>query len=232
VFAWNLVEAVHTFHFIAEHLAWLTTPWGNLSLIVFGFVWLSLILFWGGDRPHEELSNQIQKQQDEAEMRTDDPHLEICFISDANVPPSTDRPFFELVNRGSSIAKNACIERISLQEHAIDFPNKSNIPPREHVNVYQNVESPGVHPPTGSITEALWMEFENCNNAKLHEFVVPIKVTYQDDVRNLFETRAELVLNPTAYRMAQQSRVFGRGIVDIRNQKAKKVASALRVQWA
>jgi hypothetical protein len=55
--AWHMVETIHTFQFIVENLKWLTTAWGNVTLILFGFAWLGLILFWQTNpSAHDHLS--------------------------------------------------------------------------------------------------------------------------------------------------------------------------------
>jgi hypothetical protein len=42
----ELFHIVHIFDFIAEHLSWLTTPMGNLFVIVFALTWLFAIALW------------------------------------------------------------------------------------------------------------------------------------------------------------------------------------------
>jgi hypothetical protein len=41
----GLVDALHMMHFTVEHLGWLATPLGNLFVILFGFIWLGLVLY-------------------------------------------------------------------------------------------------------------------------------------------------------------------------------------------
>jgi hypothetical protein len=53
--AWHMVETIHTFRFIVENLKWLTTAWGNVFLIIFGFAWLGLILFGKSKPPADEI---------------------------------------------------------------------------------------------------------------------------------------------------------------------------------
>jgi hypothetical protein len=41
-----LIETLHTFSYIRDHLSWLATPTGNIFLIAFGFVWLFALALW------------------------------------------------------------------------------------------------------------------------------------------------------------------------------------------
>lgn len=61
----ELFHIVHIFDFIAEHLHWLTTPLGNLFVIVFGLVWLFAVAFWPR-KSTSQISDKVASQTEDA----------------------------------------------------------------------------------------------------------------------------------------------------------------------
>ncbi len=49
------------------------------------------------------------------------------------------------------------------------------------------------------IFQIFYQEWDALHRPQLREFTVPIKVTYQDGARNLFEVRCELVFFPSEH---------------------------------
>jgi hypothetical protein len=78
-----MTETVHTLNFIAENLRWLTTPLGNLFVIVFGFAWLALILFYGAQSHPDESRNGRPGDPKFAEASAGGPHV---FIAAQSTP--------------------------------------------------------------------------------------------------------------------------------------------------
>jgi len=230
--AWNMIEAIHTLAFVADHLRWLTTLTGNVFLIVFGFIWLALILFWPSHKEPTHPAEAPKLSPLDATVKDYDPKLEVRFVDDRYVTMlKDDYAYFEFINRGRSEAKFACMEHFQIGGlgYRVKFLKTDYEIPPDHSSksIYLEIER-AENQPKLDIFDAFYREWEALNRPQLDELKIHIKVTYQDAVRNLFETRCELVFYPGAY----VRKTVGAKVIETRNHKFRKVAEAIpRINW-
>jgi len=168
-------------------------------------------------------------------VKNSDPKIEVQFADDRGATPSKDYAYFELINRGEqSEARLACIEDFHIGGHLVRFRKFAPpIPPFGHcANVYPfDINRPDGHLSDMDIFQVFYQEWDALHRMQLREFTVPIKVTYQDAARNLFEVRCELVFYPSEH-LKHPERPNGVKVIEIKNQKIRKVAAALSpVNW-
>lgn len=165
-------------------------------------------------------------------VKDHDPKLEIRFVDDRFVSISKDDyAYFEFINRGRSDAKFACMERFQIGGlgYGVKLTNSAYEIPPDHSSktIYLEVEKPENQEKL-DIFDAFYKEWEALKRPQLDSLKIQIKVTYQDAVRNLFETRCDLVFSPVAhFRKNSADKV-----IEIKNHKFRKVAAAIpRINW-
>jgi len=186
--------------------------------------------------PPKTLSPEPPKP--DTSIRDSDPQLEIK-VADLRgktmSEKSTEQACFDLINRGKkSPAKFACIEDFYVGGYYVAF---RNFPPEiRPLGNHDSIFPLYINKPDGKLCDQdiftlLFWAWEELKNPKLYEYVLPIKATYQDDARDLFETRCELVFYPHEHlnhRLGQKSVT----IIETRNQKIRRVAAAITpIDW-
>ena len=230
--AWTMIETVHTLNFIAEHLRWLTTPSGNLFVLVFAIIWFFIVLFWNG-KPQSEQRGGSELPKPNATPGDSDPRIEIEFRDDVTALPGMGllqgAMYFTPVNRGQNSANSVCISPIRLRHHWVWFP--------EHAASLSINRSEPIHAKVGGLDgkkgdssnlfDALFEEYKSYNDPKMHELPIELSATYQDDAKNLFETRCDLVFSPSGYTDRTTLGKAGSTVIQIRNHKYKKIADRI-----
>jgi hypothetical protein len=168
-----------------------------------------------------------------ATLTESDPNIYIEFQDNRgpNVSPET-QPRFMLVNRGTyRNAKTVCLERIRLKQHWIAFPHvASSVAPYTSADTYPRIEALD-HKPADpeDFFDLLWKEYTSRHIPNLHELTLDLVATYQDDQRNLFETKCQLVFDPSAHEktMHHSGQTGAIQVITLRNQKLRKIAVAI-----
>ena len=160
--------------------------------------------------------------------------MEIRFVDDRFVTLSKSPEmyaYFDLINRAQSVASFAHIESFYIRSH---FVRMRHVTPKIAPGICKNLRYEVIDGPDGrasklDIFDVFYEEWKALQNAEIHELPVSIKITYQDDFRNLFEVRCDLVFTPANFVRGRDS---SGPTLEIRNQKIRKVAAALSpVNW-
>jgi hypothetical protein len=189
------------------------------------------------DQLKKELE-QLRAQKPDLSVKDEDPKLEIK-IADLRGITMSDKPSeqacFDLINRGKrSEAKFVCIEDFYIGSYFVafrDFPR-----PIKPFGEHQSISPFYINKPDGKLSnDTIFSVFlyawSDLHNPQLYEFSVPIKVTYQDDARNLFEVRCDLVWYPSEHANVSLGKRTG-AVIEIKNHKVRKVAAAHPVNWS
>jgi len=174
----------------------------------------------------------------DASIKDSDPQLEIK-VADLRGKTMSEKPTeqacFDLINRGKKSPANfACIEDFNIGGYHVAFRNFP--PPIAPLGNHESVTPHYINKPDGrlctndifTIFSAAWSDLKN---PKLYEYVVQIKVTYQDDYRNLFEARCDLVFYPSENANRRLGQPAG-PVLETKNHKLRKVAPSLaRIDW-
>ncbi len=184
------------------------------------------------------LNQEILKAFDTT-LRDSDPQLEIKIADLRGKTGSSDpkeQACFDLINRGKhSPAKFACLEDFYIGGYYVAFRNF--LPPIKPFGNHDSITPHYINKPDGTLCDKdiftiLFWAWDDLKNPKLYEYTIPIKATYQDEARNLFEVRCDLVFYPfehTSHRMGQSSGT----IIETKNHKIRKVAAVLTpVNWS
>jgi hypothetical protein len=184
-------------------------------------------------------SKELEKQstdtptieQPDISVKDSDPKVYIEFHDDrGSVSSGMAETSLDLVNRGGRNAKWPCVEDIYLKEYVIYFSTTTGnlIVPGNGVvvepGIHDNSKQPGY---VQNMIQAFMREWFTYDDPNKYELSIPLSLTYQDDDKNLFETRCELVLYP-----GQEAKVKTHGVlpgikvVDTRNHQFRKVAIA------
>jgi len=171
--------------------------------------------------------------QHAATLTESDPNIYIEFQDNRgpNTSPET-QPRFMLVNRGTyGNANTVCLERIRLRQHWIAFPQiPYSVAPYTSADTYPHIESlDHKRADPEDFFDLLWKEYESRRIPNLHELALDLVATYQDDRRNLFETKCQLVFDPSAHAKtrAHHGQVGAIQVVSIRNPKLRKISAAI-----
>jgi hypothetical protein len=132
------------------------------------------------------------------------------------------------VNRGRMNAANfVCLQSIRLREHWISFPDYAySLVIGRSENIRPKITRVDGAENDADLYQALFREYASFNDPKLHELPIQLIATYQDDYRNLFETRCELVFSPSDFADLRLGKLTGK-IVEIRNPRFKRIAAAI-----
>jgi len=182
---------------------------------------------------------EIERLKPNPTVKDSDPLLEIK-IADLRGKTMSDEPkeqaCFDLINRGTqSPARFACIEDFNIGGYRVAF--RSFPPSIQPFNNHESITPLYINNPDGTLCQ--YNIFEVClyawselKNPKLYEWPIPIKATYQDDGRNLFEVHCDLVFCPSEY--ANRSRgQMNNDVIKTKNHKIRKVSPALSsVDWS
>lgn len=164
-------------------------------------------------------------------LKESDPRIEIEFRDErhATALNQEDNAWFTPVNRGQGVANFVCFDPMQLRDCIVLFPTFGN----RITTGRSDPIRPRVTGNDGSIggasrfLAALFDHYNAIGDPKLHEFTLPIVATYQDDFRNLFETRGELVFNPSAHVEATTFGRRGDKVIEVRNQNFRKIAAVI-----
>ncbi|HTZ95578.1 MAG TPA: hypothetical protein VMB18_04210 [Terriglobales bacterium] len=159
-----------------------------------------------------------------------DPRVYIVFQDDrGSVTGDTPENSLDLVNRGGSTAKMVCVDDIVLKDYTITFPSFGYaIIPGNGCLLSPNILKADGPDYVGNMVEALMREWFTYKDYNKHELAIPIFVTYQDEQRNLFETRCELVLHPgEEAKVKQHGLLPGMKVVETRNHQFRKLAALI-----
>jgi hypothetical protein len=168
-------------------------------------------------------------------LKDSDPQLELKFVDLRTQTGSNDQVCFHLINHGKrSPAKFACIEDFKIGGYCVAF--RSFPPPIAPFGNYDSIDNLYISNPDGkpcgknifSVFHDAWDALKNPN---LYALPVPLTFTYQDDARNLFEARCDLVYYPVEH----GNRVLGKDAkaIEVTNIKLRKVAAAsTAVDWS
>jgi hypothetical protein len=199
------------------------------------------------DRLRKELE-ELKAQKPDTSVKDSDPQIEIKVADLRGRTMSQEakqQACFDLINRGKQApATLACIEDFKVGNFQVafrDFP-----PPIRAFGNHDSIYPAYINNADG--TECKWHLFsifytawQELNNPKLYEYAVSIKATYQDDARNLFEVRCDLVFYPHEFlsHMGQRTTAIGpitsgtTGVIfETRNHKYRRVAPAvIPIDW-
>jgi hypothetical protein len=247
---WKLVNALSNIEYLQLHLGgvwrFCTTPLGNVLLILGGFLWLAVVVFW--PRKSEpigdlQLSTAETKEQPKptppnTTVTTYDPVLEIKFNDLRGVTISSkpeEQACFDLINRGiQSNAKFVCIEDFHIGRYYLAFRNFPQPigPHGQHASVSPlYVNEPDGTQSKKDIFHVFWEAWDAMKNPHQYDYSVPMRTTYQDDFRNLFEARCDLVFYPHEHLKSPQGQHSDK-IIEVKNLKLRKVAPVTtRVDW-
>jgi hypothetical protein len=147
----------------------------------------------------DQLKNELEQlkaQKPDTTLKDSDPKIEIEFRDERH--RQGEDVYLTPVNRGQNWAKFVCLEPIPLREHTISFPTFSYyLAPVQGENMRPAVtRNDGIIDKTDFLA-ALYSEYDHIGNPKPYELIEPVIATYQDRVGNLFQTRCELVFNPS-----------------------------------
>lgn len=255
--SWLIVgkEVADYFHlgsWIVERWSWFATDSGRLFVLAFALVWLFIVTLWPenwwpahGREMHaptpaisvsESQPSKLIALPPDTSVRDSDPKIEVEFADDRGATPSKDYVYFELINRGQqSEARFACIEDFHIGGHLVRF--RKFPPPIAPFGSCANICPFDINRPDGRLSDMdifqiFYQEWESLHRPQLREFTVPIKLTYQDGARNLFEVRCDLVFFPTEH-LKHPEQPNGVRVIVTRNQKLRKVATALNpINWS
>lgn len=170
-------------------------------------------------------------------VKDSDPQLEIK-VADLRGRTMSDDPkeqaCFDLINRGKqSSARFACIEDFKIGEYLVAFRHFPQ--PIAPCGNHESIIPHYINKPDGTLCKNhIFTVFSavcsDLKNPKLYEYVVQIKVTYQDDDRNLFETHCDLVFYPFENANRSLGRPTGT-VLETKNHKLRKVAPAHLINW-
>jgi hypothetical protein len=152
---------------------------------------------------------------------------------------SIEQACFDIINRGKqSRAQFVCIEDFNIGGYRVVF--RSFPPPIAPFGNHESITPLYINKPDGKLCDkdiftVLFYAWDDLKNPKLYEYVIPIKATYQDEGRNLFEVRCDLVFYPQEHVNQQNPGLTGyRGgtILETKNHRIRKVAPAISaVAW-
>jgi hypothetical protein len=217
---------------------WLLSSATFLALFAWGFPWFLRRISkekTSIPAPSRKLSTQPSPSENLPyyaydKLRPSDPKLELRFVDDRKVSMSKDDyAYFEFINHGQSEARFACMEdfqigglgyRVKVLKTGYEIQ-----PDHSSTAIYFEIQKADNQPKL-DIFDAFHEEWKALNKPQLDETKILIKLTYQDAVRNLFETRCELVFYPGAY--------FRNGrALETRNHKFRRVAAAMSpINWS
>ncbi len=187
----------------------------------------------GDNLPDGGVLDGTENQKPDASVETSDPQIEIKFCDLRGKTVSKDRACFDLINRSKKSPANlACIDDFSIGGYRVAF--RCYPPPISPGGNHDSIVPFYINDPTGKLSEldifnVFYEAWNAIKNRKLYEFSIPIKATYQDDYRNLFEVRCELVFYPGEHLSGPFN---GRDVIEIKNQRIRKVAIAVNhVNW-
>jgi hypothetical protein len=186
---------------------------------------------------------QLKAQKPDTSLKESDPKIEIK-IADLRGKTILKEPHeqacFDLINRGKqSPAMFFCIEDFQIGGYRVAFRNFPTpiAPFGNHDSVYPLY----INNPDGSLCDqdmftVFFYAWDDLHNRKKYEHTVPIRATYQDEARNLFEIRCDLVFYPQEHVNHQNPQLTGGTssvILEAKNQKIRKVSAATTpVNWS
>jgi len=148
---------------------------------------------------------------------------------------STEQACFDLINRGKhSRAQFVCIEDFYIGQYYVAFRTfPPAIPP---FGQHESICPLYINEPDGKLSQknifdVFWDAYDSLKQPKLYELPIPVKTTYQDDSRNLFEARCDLVFYPNEHLKTPHGNHSDK-VVEVKNLKLRKVAPATApVDW-
>ncbi|MGO9084171.1 MAG: hypothetical protein ACLQBK_03015 [Candidatus Sulfotelmatobacter sp.] len=168
-------------------------------------------------------------------VKESDPQLEIKFADLRGKTMSKDQVCFDLINRGKRSSANfACIEDFYIGGYRVAFRNFP--PPIRPFGNHDSITPVYINNPDGTLSEkdifgVFYDAWGALKNPKLYDLPIPIKATYQDDARNLFEARCDLVYYPGEHINSAHGK--SAKIIEVKNIKLRKVAAASApVNWS
>jgi hypothetical protein len=173
----------------------------------------------------------LESAKPDTSVKDSDPQLEIKFV-DLREESTPDTWRFDLINRGKqSLAKFACIEDVYVGSYRVAFRNCP--PPIKPFGNHDSISPDSITPVFKTDREAVGADIFTAfyeawgalKNPKLYEFSIPLKATYQDEARNLFETRCDLVFYPGEH--IKTAHGHNAKVVEVKNGRIRKVAAAL-----
>lgn len=179
-------------------------------------------------------SKNAEVPKPDASVKDSDPRLEIKFVDDRFVSGSSSGgmyAYFDVINRAQSHAKSAYIEDFYIRSH---FVRMRHVIPALAPGICKQLRYDVIDGPDGrdsklDIFDVFHKEWESLHDAQIHELPVQIKVTYQDDFRNLFEIRCVLVFSPSNF---LRGRDATGPVLEIKNPRTRRVASVITpIDW-
>jgi len=185
-------------------------------------------LYDEANKDRSEAANRVLELERAIEptLKDSDPRIEIEFRDERH--RQGEDAYLTPVNRGQTPAKFVCLEPIPLREHTVSFPTFGYyLAPVRHENMRPVVSrNDGGIDKNADFLAALYSEYEHLKDPPF-ELIEPVIATYQDQVGNLFQTRCELVFNPSDY---VDFTNFGKRhlkVIEIRNHTFKRKAAAI-----
>jgi hypothetical protein len=193
--------------------------------------------------------NKFSQQKPDTSVKDSDPQIEIK-VADLRGNTMSSEPIkqvcFDLINRGKqSRAVFACIEDFNIGNYRVAF--REFPPPIPPFDNHDSIYPLYINDPKGTLCEwniftVFYTAWQELKNIKLYEYKVPIRATYQDDAKNLFEVRCDLVFYPSEFLSHMNTRTTAIGpittgstgvILETKNQKIRKIAIASHpIDWS
>lgn len=182
---------------------------------------------------------QLQLSTPDTRVTDSDPQLEIRVADLRGITMSDDpkeQACFDLINRGKQSSANfACIEDFNIGGYRVVFRHFP--PPIPPLGNHESITPFYINKPDGKLSNhtiftifaAAWGDL---HNPKLYEYSIPLRATYQDDFRNLFEVRCDLIFHPFEHANRCIGQKGGPVVLETKNNTIRKVAARLSaVNW-
>jgi hypothetical protein len=230
----EIADYFHLGAWIVERWSWFATDGGRLLILGFALVWLFAVALWPPSWwpiRHNQVEVPMAPPKPSTTLKDSDPRIEIEFHDDIHKVPRIGfiegSIYFTFVNRGMNSANLVCLSPIRLRQHWVRFPQHSDsLNTSRSERSYAKIALADGATTRDDLFDALNIEYKSFNDAKLHDLAVELIATYQDDAKNLFETRCKLVFNPSGY--ADRTELAKAGtVVYIRDQAHKKIAERI-----
>jgi hypothetical protein len=183
--------------------------------------------------------NEIKNVALDSSIKDSDPQIEIK-LADLRGKTMSDKAeeqaCFDLINRGKqSPAKFVCIEDFNIGGYRVAFRSfpPSISPFANHGSIFPlYINKPDGKLCTQTIFTVFSVAWSELHNPQLYELAIPIKATYQDEGRTLFEVRCDLVFYPLEHAERCTGKM-GNTVIETKNHKWRKVAPASHpVDWS
>jgi hypothetical protein len=183
----------------------------------------------------EERKTALQRNADSLSMSDSDPRVYPQFV-DARMNGSDKRElqaYFTLINRSESEARNIILEPIEMNGKIIQFTRHrlaAPLLPNREVCFYPDVvttDNKSVTDRERDLFHIFCLDYIALGDSTICEATKPVRATYQDSARNLFEVTCELVFDPSAHNDVRMGNRGPNPAIFTRNHRFRKVAIAI-----